>query len=85
MLTEFPYPTVSVVICTLNEEKNLTYVLPQIPAWVDEVVLVDGHSTDRTVDTARKLRPDIRILHQLNIGKGDALRCGFKNARSSKL
>lgn len=80
MLAEFPHPKVAVVICTLNEEGNLSYVLPEIPAWVDEVVLVDGHSTDKTVDTARKLRPDIRILYQPYVGKGDALRWGIKHA-----
>jgi len=80
MLAEFPHPQVTVVICTLNEEGNLCHVLPKIPAWVDEVLLVDGHSRDKTVDMARKIRPDIRVLYQPEIGKGDALRCGFEHA-----
>ena len=70
-------PTVSVVIPALNEEKNLPYVLPRIPEWVDEVILVDGHSTDGTVETARRLFPDIRIVQQEGRGKGAALRSGF--------
>jgi hypothetical protein len=37
---------VSVVMPTLNEAANLPHVLPRIPASVDEVVLVDGHSVD---------------------------------------
>ena len=53
---------ISIVINTKNEEKNLPGVLPHIPAWVDEVVLVDGHSTDRTVDVAGRLRPDLRPI-----------------------
>jgi glycosyltransferase involved in cell wall biosynthesis len=77
MFPEFPYPKVSVIICTLNEEGNLPYVLPKIPAWVDEVVLVDGHSTDRTVEVAEKLRPDAKVYYQPERGKGDALRYGF--------
>jgi len=75
-----PYPRISVVICAFNEEKNLPHVLPKIPNWVDEVLLVDGHSTDRTVDIARRLRHDIRVLYQPKVGKGDALRFGIKQA-----
>lgn len=72
---------ISVVICTFNEEKNLSHVLPKIPEWVDEIILVDGHSNDKTVDVAKKLSPKIRILYQLGKGKGDALRYGIKNAK----
>ncbi len=71
---------VSVVIPALNEEKNLPYVLPRIPTWVSEVLLVDGHSTDNTVEIARKLRPRIRIVKQRGRGKGAALRTGFEAA-----
>jgi len=42
--------------------------------------LVDGHSTDGTVDVARKLWPTIRIVKQEGRGKGAALRTGFKSA-----
>jgi len=71
---------VSVLICTLNEEESLPHMLPKIPAWVDEVLLVDGHSADNTVEVAKGLRPNIRILYQPGRGKGDALRYGFKQA-----
>lgn len=72
---------ISVVICALNEAPNLDHVLPAMPACVDEVILVDGGSTDGTVTVARSLRPDIRILYQKGSGKGDALRQGVENAR----
>ena len=75
------YPKISVIICTLNEEGNLHHVLPKIPGWVHEVLLVDGHSTDRTVAVARELRPDSRILQQPGRGKGDALKYGFEQAK----
>lgn len=71
------YPTVSVVIPTLNEAENLQYVLPRIPEWVDEVLLVDGHSTDGTVQVACELLPSIRILMESKRGKGAALRSGY--------
>lgn len=79
--TEWPtQATVSVVIPALNEAENLPYVLPLIPHWVDEVLLVDGHSTDDTVKVARQLRPDVRIVYQEGRGKGAALRSGFAAA-----
>lgn len=75
------HPRVSVIVPTLNEAENLRYVLPRIPDWVYEVVLVDGHSTDDTLEVARSLRPDIRIVMEKKRGKGAALRAGFSAAR----
>ncbi len=73
--------TVSVVIPALNEARNLPHVLPQVPHWVDEVVLVDGGSEDGTVEVARTLLPEIRVVRELRPGKGVALRTGFSAAR----
>jgi len=73
-------PTVTVVIPALNEAQNLPHVLPRIPDWVHEVLLVDGHSTDGTAEVARKLLPGIRIVTQEGRGKGAALRSGFAAA-----
>jgi glycosyltransferase involved in cell wall biosynthesis len=73
-------PTISVVIPALNEAANLPYVLPRIDDFVDEVVLVDGYSTDETVGVARQLRSDIRVVNQDGPGKGAALRTGFAAA-----
>jgi glycosyltransferase involved in cell wall biosynthesis len=70
-------PTVSVVIPTLNEERNLPHVFAKLPANIDEVIVVDGGSVDRTVAVARELRPDVVIVHQTRTGKGNALACGF--------
>jgi len=73
-------PAVTIIICALNESPNLHHVLPKIPYWVDEILLVDGHSPDDTVEVAKKLRPDINVIYQPGKGKGDALKYGFKNA-----
>src|SRR5450759_781918 len=74
-------PTVSAVIPTLNEAENLQYVLPRIPSIVDEIVLVDGRSTDGTPDVARQLCPDVRVIEEPRPGKGVALRSGFSAAK----
>ena len=71
---------VSVVIPARNEAQNLPYVLERIPAWVHEVILVDGLSVDDTVGVARLNFPQIRIVHQTGKGKGNALREGFHSA-----
>ncbi|MGH8129010.1 MAG: glycosyltransferase family 2 protein [Gammaproteobacteria bacterium] len=74
-------PSVSVVIPAKNEARNLEHVFGTIPEWVDEIVLVDGHSEDDTVAVAEKLYPAIKIVHQQGRGKGDALRAGFAAAK----
>jgi peptidoglycan/xylan/chitin deacetylase (PgdA/CDA1 family) len=71
------YPRISVVIPTRNEAQNLYHVLPDIPAEVSEVIMVDGHSTDDTIAVAQQLLPSIQIIRQERRGKGDALRIGF--------
>lgn len=74
-------PHVSVIIPTVNEARNLPHVLPRIPAWVDEVIIVDSHSNDGTVAVARGLIPEIVVIEQPRQGKGAALAAGFAAAR----
>jgi len=74
------FPSVSVVIPTLNEERNLPHVLPFLPSWVHEIIIVDGHSTDNTIEVAKSLSDKVKIVMQTRRGKGDALRCGFAAA-----
>jgi len=73
-------PLVTVVVPTLNEERNLPQLFASIPDVVDEVVLVDGRSTDRTIALAKELRPDVVVVHQSGKGKGNALSQGFEAA-----
>jgi hypothetical protein len=68
---------ISVVVPALNEEFNLPYVFARLPETIHEVILVDGGSTDRTVEVSRRLRPDVRVVQQTRKGKGNALACGF--------
>jgi glycosyltransferase involved in cell wall biosynthesis len=72
--------SITVVIPTLNEAANLPHVLPRIPDIVDEVILVDGHSVDSTIEVARAVLPGVRIVLQNRTGKGNALACGFAAA-----
>ena len=69
--------SVSVVVPTLNEADNVAHVLERIPDGVHEIIVVDGYSTDRTVEVARACRPEVVVVEQTARGKGNALACGF--------
>jgi glycosyltransferase involved in cell wall biosynthesis len=72
-------PRVSFIVPTLNEAKNLPWLLPRIPNWAHEIIIVDGRSTDDTVAVARRLR-DVKVVMEPRRGKGAALRAGFRAA-----
>jgi glycosyltransferase involved in cell wall biosynthesis len=74
--------SITVIIPAKNEAENLPHVFGTLPAWIDEVVLVDGRSTDDTVAVARRLHPEIKIVMQTGVGKGDALLAGFAASTS---
>ena len=69
---------ISIVIPTLNEGKNLKKVLKDIPKSVDEIIVVDGHSTDNTVKIAKKF--GAKVIFD-DVGKGSALRKGMKASK----
>jgi len=46
-------PIISVVIPARNEEQALAELLPEIPQWVDHVIVVDNGSTDKTMAVAK--------------------------------
>ncbi|MCD6381354.1 MAG: glycosyltransferase family 2 protein [Candidatus Aenigmarchaeota archaeon] len=75
---------ISIVIPTLNEEKNLKIVLPQLVKFMNdrgfryEIIIVDGYSEDKTVDVTKKFGAVILFD---NKGKGSAIRKGLKWAK----
>jgi glycosyltransferase involved in cell wall biosynthesis len=71
---------ISVVIPAKNEAANIAWVLRQMPPTVDEIVLVDGHSIDGTVEVATRERSDIVVTQEQRRGKGAALQAGFAAA-----
>jgi glycosyltransferase involved in cell wall biosynthesis len=75
-------PKVSAVIPALNEADNLRVLMPALPTWIYEVIIVDGCSADDTVAVARSFEKDIpvRIVNEPRRGKGTALHAGFTAA-----
>jgi len=63
---------ISVVINTLNEEKNLPFALASVRTWVDEIVVVDMYSDDRTVEIAREFGAKV-VFHE-RVGFADPAR-----------
>lgn len=76
---------VSIVIPTYNEEKNIKKVLTDIKksrAKIQEIIVVDANSTDRTVEIAKKF--GAKVIYEKpegRVGKGYALRLGMERAK----
>jgi glycosyltransferase involved in cell wall biosynthesis len=76
-----PRPRVAAVIPTLNEEEAIGGVIAAIPPGaVDEIIVADSGSTDRTVDEARAA--GARIVSEMRRGYGRACRAGAEAAES---
>jgi dolichol-phosphate hexosyltransferase len=69
---------VTVVIPARNEELNIGEVIEKALDYCDEVLVVDGHSTDRTVEVSRSF--GVRVISDNKKGKGDAIRVGASAA-----
>ncbi len=54
---------VSVVILARNESKRIEKCLLGV-AWADEVILIDDHSTDATIEVAKKTLPKVKIFQR---------------------
>ena len=70
-------PRVSLILPAFNEAEGLAVILPRLPRMVDDVIVVNGPSIDRTVAVTRDLRPDAVIVQQLGRGKGNAIKHGL--------
>ena len=68
--------SVSVVIPCLNEEEGIGKVIASVPAFVDEIIVVDNGSEDDTVRIASEL--GAKVIVELRRGYGRAYRTGFE-------
>jgi dolichol-phosphate hexosyltransferase len=70
---------ITVVIPCLNEEEGIVEVLCRMPSFVDEVIVVDNDSTDRTAEMARSR--GAKVIHERVRGYGRAYKTGLLEAR----
>lgn len=66
---------ISVVIPCFNEEEGLATVIPSLPESVDEIIVVDNNSTDRTSEVAQEL--GARVVLEKTKGYGAAYKAGL--------
>ena len=81
--------TVSVVVPAYNEETQITRVIETMPDFIDQIVIIDDCSPDRTSEVvqAHPLTSSGRvhlIRHEKNQGVGGAIATGYKWSRDNK-
>jgi glycosyltransferase involved in cell wall biosynthesis len=72
--------TITVIIPCLNEEQGIEKVLRAMPDFVDEVIVVDNNSTDRTSEVAAGL--GAKVVRETVRGYGRSYKRGFNEATS---
>lgn len=72
--------SITVIIPCLNEEAGIEKVLRAMPEYVDEIIVVDNGSTDRTAEVAATL--GAKVIREELRGYGRAYRRGFSCATS---
>lgn len=75
--------TISVIILAKNEEKSIGKVILGAKPYADELLVIDGHSKDKTRQIAQKLGAKVILDH--GWGKGEAVRLGIKKAKGEIL
>src|SRR5258706_5818378 len=69
---------ITVVIPCLNEEQGVELVLRKMPEFVDERIVVDNGSTDRTSEVARAF--GAKVIREDERGYGRSYKTGFSQA-----
>jgi glycosyltransferase involved in cell wall biosynthesis len=72
--------SITVIIPCLNEEQGIEGVMKRMPEFVDEVIVVDNGSTDRTADVAKGF--GAKVIQEDARGYGRAYKTGFAAATS---
>ncbi len=71
------------IVPAFNEEKTIGSVVRDLFSLVDQVVVVDDRSSDRTAQVAKE-NGAIVLQHKINRGQGAALETGHEYARQSE-
>ncbi|MBN1223238.1 MAG: glycosyltransferase family 2 protein [Candidatus Aminicenantes bacterium] len=71
--------TVTIIIPTKNEERTIEKIIARVKKYGDEILVVDGHSGDKTRTLAEE--HGARVVLDHGKGKGDGIRVGIQEAR----
>ena len=81
--------TIAVVVPAYNEERLIGRTLSSMPEFVDNIIVVNDRSTDKTSEVVRDMAGhDKRITlleHEVNQGVGGAIITGYKKARDLQI
>ena len=69
---------ITIIIPCLNEEQGIEQILRRMPGYVDEVIVVDNGSTDRSATVAAAL--GARVIREDVRGYGRSYKKGFSHA-----
>jgi len=69
---------ISIIIPTKNEAEGIFSVLKSVQKYVDEIIVVDGHSNDGTAKIVKEF--GAKFFLDQGLGKGQAIRLGIKKA-----
>lgn len=72
--------SVGLVIPCYNEEAGLRGLLSQVPAEIDDVMVVDNNSTDATAMVAAQF--GVRVVHEIRPGYGQAYQAGLRHIQT---
>ena len=72
--------SITVIIPCLNEEQGVEQILRAMPDFVDEIIVVDNNSTDRTSEVAASL--GAKVIREDVRGYGRSYKRGFDGASS---
>jgi glycosyltransferase involved in cell wall biosynthesis len=77
MMGEGYQNSVLAIIAALNEEEGVGLTIAELRQYLEKpwVLVVDGKSSDRTVEIAKNL--DVDVIFQEGKGKGDAIACAI--------
>jgi glycosyltransferase involved in cell wall biosynthesis len=83
MPNPFDHPSISVIICAKNEADGISEVIEAVKPFADEILVIDGHSSDGTAQRASAA--GARVLQDHGRGKGDAYKVGIGSAAGDVL
>lgn len=75
--------SISLILCAKNEGEGIQKVIEAGLPYSDEVLVIDGHSTDGTIELAKAA--GARVYLDNKRGKGDAYRVGIQKAKGDVL
>ena len=70
--------SIVLLVLTLNEIDGMKKIMPKMKKeWVDDIIVVDGGSTDGTIEEAK--RQGFKLIYQKNKGHGGGILVGVEN------